>query len=253
MWSNSHRPFDALQGPPWSWPPRLTSSPPTLPLSHSAPAILASPLSLKYPQYVLPSESWRWLSLYPRKNSSSRNLTVVFKCHLLACIKWHNALSTALFCVVGIMLRWSSRSPSLGTRDCVPPRAVQMMDLTSLIRLFYSTEDCNWRKIIWVDLTSPCESFKSESNNVKDRERKSFTATQSFSCWLVFSPCTLWDLSSLSRDRTSVPLLWELRVLTTGLQGNFLLLILKKQLLGCKWDYMAGKGEWLLGADDNPW
>lgn len=98
VWNNSHSSFDGLQGPPWSRPPRLTSSLPTLPLSHSAPATLASPLSLKYPQYVLASESWRWLSLYPRKNSSSRNLTVVFKCHLPACMKWHNALQCLILC-----------------------------------------------------------------------------------------------------------------------------------------------------------
>ena len=138
----------------------------------------------------------------------------------------------------------------------VPPRAVKMMDLTSLIRLFYSTEDFNWRKIIWVDLTSPCESFKSESNKSKTEKEKAsqqHRASPADFFFFFFPPCSLWDLSSQTRDWTSFPLHWELRVLTAGLQGNFLLLILKKQLPGCEWDYMAGNGEWLLGADDKPW
>lgn len=98
VWGNSHSSSDGLRGPPWSRPPRLTSSPAALPLSHSAPALLASPLSLEYPQYVLASESWCWLSLYSGKDSSSRNLTVVFKCHLPACIKWHIALHSLILC-----------------------------------------------------------------------------------------------------------------------------------------------------------
>ena len=89
------------------------------------------------------------------------------------------------------------------------------------------------------------------SQRQKKKKLHSSTELLLLTFFFFSPPCSLWDLSSQTRDRTSFPLHWELRVLTAALQGNFLLLILKKQLPGCEWDYVAGDGEWLLGADDS--
>lgn len=132
VWSNSSS-YDGFQGPTWSEPPILFSSPPTLPLLTLLQTYWPPCCLLTHAQNALASVTWHLLFPHPGKNSSSRNLVAVFKCPLgegppqLPHIKWHHAHPThalyiPLFCVVGRILKWSSRSPPFGVHTFHNPQ-----------------------------------------------------------------------------------------------------------------------------------
>ena len=59
--------------------------------------------------------------------------------------------------------------------------------------------------------------FVLNESGIQGREVGCF---MSFHLFFLAAPCSLWDLSSPTRDRTRVPLPWKHGVLTTGLPEN---------------------------------